>query len=146
MARGPGKAAVVVLRDGPLELGAVVLGRPALERVEDGDPDARATLVGWDERDSDRTVGRRVPVDERVAAADRLVVALGEQPDHVARLLAPVDEAGNGRMLARLRGEGDRHKVVQLVLLDLANSQHAATLCSEHTYGGDLVSTWSIRR
>ena len=128
VAHGPGDAAVVVLRNGPLELCAVVLRSPALERVENGDPDAGATLVGWHERRSERAVGRRVPVDERVAAADRLVIALCEQPDHVARLVAPVDEAGNRRMLARLSGEGDRHQVVQLVLLDLANPQHAATL------------------
>ncbi len=87
-----------------------------------------------------------MPADERVAGADRVLVALGEQPDHVARLVAPVDEAGHGGLLPRLGLEGDGDQLVQLVLGDLANSQHPATLCSEHTYGGDLVSTWSIRR
>ena len=123
-----------------------MLGGPALERVEERDADARAAFVMRDECGSDRPVRRVVPADERVAGADRLVVALGEEPDHVARLVAPVDEAGGGRLLPRLGIERDGDQLLQLVFSDLANSQHPATLCSEHTYGGDLVSTWSIRR
>ena len=142
----PNQTALVVLRDRAFELRAVVLGRPAFERVEDRDADAGAALVRRHERGSDRAVGRRVPADERVAGADGLVVSLREQPDHASRLVAPVDEAGDGRVLTWLGLEGDGHQFLQLVLGDLANSQHPATLCSEHTYGGDLVSTWSIRR
>src|SRR4029079_5022930 len=82
----------------------------------------------------------------RVAGADRLVVALREQPDHVARLVAPVHEAGDGGVLPRLGFGYDCDQFLQLVLADLANSRHPATLCGEHTYGGDQVSTWSIRR
>jgi hypothetical protein len=87
-----------------------------------------------------------VPADERVAGADSVLIPLREQPDHLARLVAPVDEAGDGGVLPWLGREGDGHQLLQLVLGDLANPQHPATLCSEHTYGGDLVSTWSIRR
>ena len=141
VARRPGEAALVVLRDGTFELRAVVLGRPALERVEDRDADAGAALVRRDECGSDRAIGRRVPADERVAGADRVVVALGEQPDHVARLVAPVDEAGDGGVLPRLGFEGDGDQFLQFVLGDLANSQHPATLVG-NTHTG---ATWFRR-
>ena len=46
VAGGPGEADLVVLAHRAFELGRVVVGRPALERVEDGDADAGAAEVG----------------------------------------------------------------------------------------------------
>jgi len=57
--------------------------------------------------------------------------------------MSPFDAAG---LLARHRERDNADQLLELVLADLPDLHALRLQCAQHTYGGDLVSTWSVLR